>query len=96
MAHEKGCLTQAREFKLIIKKKRNQKKKRVGPDAQDSIKRPEYAIRRFTKECVCVCVCVCVWCFTGKREHVIFSGGVGDKVERTHGKSRKGWDLEYC
>ena len=73
MAHEKGCLTQAREFKLIIKKKRNQKKKRVGPDAQDSIKRPEYAIRRFTKECVCVCVCVCVCGVLRENENMLYS-----------------------
>lgn len=48
MAHEMRCLTQAQEVK-----------ERVGPDAQDLVYRPGYAIRRYTVKGVYVC-------FTGK------------------------------
>ena len=67
MAHDKGCLTQAQEVK-----------KRVGPDAQDLVYRPGYAIRRYTIKGVCVCVCVCM--FYGKMRTCYIlerSGGQG-------------------
>ena len=60
MAHDKGCLTQAQEVK-----------KRVGPDAQDLVYRPGYAIRRYTIKGVCVCVCVCV---LRENENMLYSG----------------------